>query len=95
MERFRNLVAWIGAQIIYFLIYVFGRKTDFSKEPWLKGPLEGDYIGDKPYEEVAKAEGLDLIRDSNDGSLIPDFYGPPLLVIVCLYILNRITYFLL
>lgn len=73
MERCRNLVAWIGEQIIYFLIYVFGRKTDFSKHPWLKGPLGSDYIGDKPYEEVAKAEGLDLIRDSDEGGLIPNF----------------------
>jgi len=55
MERFRNLVAWIGEQIIYFL------------------PLGSDYIGDKPYEEVANAEGLNLIRDSNEGGLIPDF----------------------
>lgn len=73
MSIFRNFVAWIGEQFIYFLIRLFGKKTDFSKHPWLKGPLGSDYIGDKPYQEVAKAEGLKLIRDSNEGGLIPDF----------------------
>ncbi len=73
MERLRNLVAWIGEQIIYFLIYVFGQKTDLSKNPWIKGPLGSDYIGDKPYEEVAAAEGLKLVRNSQVGGLIPNF----------------------
>ena len=73
METLRNLIASIGEQFIYLLIRIFGKKTSFSQNPWLTGPLGTDYIGDKPYEEVAEAEGLELIRDSNSGGLIPDF----------------------
>lgn len=73
MEFVRNCVAWIGEQIVYALIRIFGKKTDFATHPWLNGPLGSDYIGDKPYEEVAEAEGLTLIRDSEVGGLIPDF----------------------
>ena len=73
MKVFRNLVAWVGAQIIYFLIFIFGKKTSFEENPWLKGPLGSEYIADRPYEEVAAAEGLELIRDSKQGGLIPNF----------------------
>ena len=72
MEPFRNFVAWVGAQIIYSLIALFGRRTDFDENPWLAAPLGGDYIGDRPYDEVAEAENLELVRDSSHGGLIPD-----------------------
>lgn len=73
METFRNLVAWVGARIIHLLIAIFGKRTGFQEHPWLDGPLGGDYIGDRPYEEVAKAEGLELERNAAQGGLIPDF----------------------
>ena len=73
METFRNLVAWVGARIIYLLIWVFGKRTGFQESPWLAGPLGSEYIGERPYEEVAEAEGLELERNSTEGGLIPDF----------------------
>ncbi|MBI1183264.1 hypothetical protein GC194_03260 [bacterium] len=73
MVTIRNIIARIGEIFIYFLIRVFGRKTDFNENPWLKGPLGKDIIGDKPYHEVAEAEGLELQRNSEVGGLIPDF----------------------
>ena len=73
METFRNLVAWVGAQIIYFLIWVFGKRTGFQENPWLAGPLGSEYIGERPYDEVAEAEGLELERNARRGGLIPDF----------------------
>lgn len=73
MNTIRSLVAWIGAQIIYGLIWTFGKKTSFEENPWLHGPLGTEYIGDQPYQQVAEAEGLTLIRDSKQGGLIPDF----------------------
>ncbi len=41
--------------------------------PWLAGPLGGDYIGDRPYEECAAQEGLELERNASRGGLVPDF----------------------
>ena len=73
MNALRNLIAWFGAQIIYFLICVFGKKVSFEEAPWLRGPLGSEYIGDRPYAEVAASEGLELKRDSTRGGLIPDF----------------------
>lgn len=73
METFRNLVAWVGAQIIYFLIWAFGKRTGFQENPWLAGPLGSEYIGERPYDEVAEAEGLELERNACQGGLIPDF----------------------
>ena len=73
LETLRNLVAWVGAQIIYFLIWVLGKRTGFEENPWLAGPLGSEYIGERPYDEVAKAEGLELERNARHGGLIPDF----------------------
>jgi hypothetical protein len=44
-----------------------------SSVPWLSGPVGSDYIGDKPYEEVAARERLELVRRASSGGLIPDF----------------------
>lgn len=41
--------------------------------PWLSGPVGSDYIGDRPYEEVAARENLELVRRASSGGLIPDF----------------------
>jgi hypothetical protein len=65
-------IAQIGAALIYLMIRVFGRTVE-QLDPWLDGPVGGDIIGDRPYEECAKAEGLDLERDANAGGLLSDF----------------------
>ena len=69
----RGLIAAIGATFIYALIRVFGRVVGESSAPWLSGPIGSDYIGDKPYEEVAARENLELVRRASAGGLIPDF----------------------
>jgi hypothetical protein len=73
MEWVRNAIGWIGEQFIYLLIKIFGKRVDLENENWLKGPLGSDYIGDKPYDEVAQKEGLTVKRDSETGGLIPNF----------------------
>jgi hypothetical protein len=68
----RNLVALAGWGFIAVLIRVFGRVVRESNEPWLSGPVGSNYIGDRPYEEVAARENLELIRRSSTGGLLPD-----------------------
>jgi hypothetical protein len=68
----RSLVALIGAGFIYLLIRTFGRTLPASSVSWLSGPIGGDYIGDRPYEEVAARENLQLIRRASSGGLLPD-----------------------
>jgi hypothetical protein len=69
----RNVVATIGAWIIYALIFLFGRRRDRAAIGWLVGPLGGAYIGDRSYEETATAEGLALERDCRNAGLLPHF----------------------
>lgn len=69
----RNVIAAIGATFIYALIRIFGRSMHESSAPWLSGPVGSDYIGDKPYEEVAAREQLELVRRASAGGLVPDF----------------------
>ncbi|HEY0254921.1 MAG TPA: hypothetical protein VGC41_25520 [Kofleriaceae bacterium] len=69
----RKLVATIGAYFIYALIWLFGRTHKRSDIPWLTGPLGGNIIGDRAYEEVAAAEGLAIERDAKRGGLIPSW----------------------
>jgi len=52
---------------------VFGKTMRREDVPWLAGPVGGDYIGDKPYEECAARENLTLTRNADTGGLIPDF----------------------
>ena len=52
----RTLVASVGAWFIAGLIRVFGRVVRVSAEPWLGGPIGADYIGDQPYEQLARHE---------------------------------------
>jgi hypothetical protein len=66
----RSLVALIGASFIDGLIRLFGRVVRLSAEPWLAGPIGGDYIGDQPYEELARREGLALVRNAREGGLL-------------------------
>jgi hypothetical protein len=69
---FRALVALIGAAFIHVLMRTCGRTVRESSVPWLSGPNGADYIGDKPYEEVAAREHLALVRRSERGGLVPD-----------------------
>jgi len=66
-------VATLGASFIYLLIRIFGRSVSPAAVPWLSGPIGGEYIGDKPYEECARNEDLSLERRSAEGGLLPDF----------------------
>lgn len=68
----RSVVALLGAAFIGALIRIFGRTVRESDDPWLSGPIGSDYIGDRPYEEVATRENLELVRHSPTGGLIPD-----------------------
>lgn len=69
----RGAIAAIGAAFIHLLIRVFGRVVLEDEVPWLRGPFGGDYIGDRPYEEVAEKEGLLLTRHAQSGGLVPSF----------------------
>ena len=69
----RGLVAGIGAVFIGCLIRVFGRVVHEPSAPWLSGPSGSDHIGDKPYDEVAARENLEIVRRSASGGLVPDF----------------------
>jgi hypothetical protein len=68
----RGLIAAIGAAFIAGLIRVFGRTVRESATTWLSGPVGSDYIGDKPYEELAAHEDLELVRRASTGGLVPD-----------------------
>lgn len=69
----RAIVGRIGEAVIYSLLWLFGRRVRKSDVPWLTGPVGGDHIGDRPYEETAAAEGLHLERHAESGGLIPCF----------------------
>jgi len=69
----RAFMAAAHAAFIYLLIRVFGRTVHESEVPWLLGPLGGEYIGDKPYEECAARENLSVERHARSGGLIPNF----------------------
>ena len=72
LSALRGLVALIGAAVIRGLMRVFGRVVRESSVTWLSGPIGGDYIGDRPYEEVAAREDLEIVRRSSTGGLLPD-----------------------
>ena len=66
-------IAFVGAQFIYFLIWLFGRRVPREAAPWLDGPVGGALIGDRPYEETAEKEGLVMTRDAREGGLLESF----------------------
>lgn len=72
-EIIRNVIAFMGAWIIYGLICLFGRRISLEDTPWLKGPIGGELIGDLPYSQCAKEENLTIERNATDGGLIEDF----------------------
>lgn len=69
----RGAVAAIGAAFIALLVRIFGRNVRDDDVPWLLGPFGSETIGDRPYEECARREGLSLERNASDGGLIPSF----------------------
>lgn len=68
-----SLVAFLGAQFIYLLIFLFGRVYRRDAIEWLMGPLGEDVIGEAQYEATAKTEGLTLERHARDTGLIVAF----------------------
>ncbi len=70
---FASVAAAIGAQFIYFLIWLFGRARKRDDIAWLVGPIGGKTIGDAAYREVCEAEGLSIERHAKDGGLVPSF----------------------
>jgi hypothetical protein len=73
LGAFRSLVAAVGASFIYFMMRMFGKTVREPDAPWLKGPIGGGYIGDKPYEEVAEREQLVVQRRAEQGGLVANF----------------------
>lgn len=69
----RTIVGTCGEMFIGTLIRVFGRHYDPREVTWLHGPIGGATIGDRPYEEIARAEHLSIERLATTGGLLPDF----------------------
>jgi hypothetical protein len=71
----RAIVGTCGELFIKTLIRLCGRRYAPHEAPWLAGPIGGAAIGDRPYEEVARAEQLSIERQATMGGLLPDFAG--------------------
>lgn len=73
MGSVRRVVGAVGEAIVYGLIRLLGRLVRPEEVPWLAGPFGGEHIGDRPYEECGRREGLTVTRHAERGGLIPDF----------------------
>ena len=71
----RAVVGSCGELVIYSLIRIFGRRHALPDVPWLLGPLGGATIGDRPYEEIARAEQLSIERLATPGRILLDKTG--------------------
>lgn len=69
----RAIVGACGELVIHSLMRLCGRRYALQDVSWLLGPLGGATIGDRPYEEIARAERLSIERLATTGGLIPDF----------------------
>jgi hypothetical protein len=69
----RGIVGTCGELFIHILIRVCGRRYAPREVTWLRGPIGGATIGDRPYEEIARAEQLSIERLATTGGLLPDF----------------------
>jgi hypothetical protein len=69
----RTIVGTCGELFINTLIRLCGRRYTPRDVSWLLGPIGGATIGDRPYEEVARAEQLSIERLATTGGLLPDF----------------------
>jgi hypothetical protein len=69
----RTIVGTCGELFINALIRLCGRRYMPREVTWLLGPIGGAAIGDRPYEEIARAEQLSIERLATAGGLLPDF----------------------
>jgi len=69
----RTIVGRCGEIFIAGLIRLCGRRHARRDVGWLLGPIGGPTIGDRPYEEIARAEHLSIERVATTGGLLPDF----------------------
>jgi hypothetical protein len=69
----RTIVGACGELFINMLIRLCGRRYTPREVTWLLGPTGGSTIGDRPYEETARAEHLSIERLATTGGLLPDF----------------------
>ena len=69
----RAIVGRCGELFINALIRLCGGRYAPAEIAWLLGPIGGPTIGDKPYEEIARAEHLSIERLATRGGLLPDF----------------------
>ncbi len=69
----RRIVGACGELFIDILIRVCGRRYAPSEVTWLLGPIGGATIGERAYEEIARAEDLSIERVATTGGLLPDF----------------------
>jgi len=69
----RPFVGACGELFINVLIRLCGRFYPSRDVTWLLGPIGGVTIGDRPYDEVARAEHLSIERLATSGGLLPDF----------------------
>jgi hypothetical protein len=69
----RSTVGVCGEWFIGVLLFVYGRRYRPDEVRWLLGPIGGAAIGDRPYEETARAEDLSIERLAATGGLLPDF----------------------
>jgi hypothetical protein len=69
----RTIVGACGEVFINILIRLCGRRYAPHEVTWLLGPIGGATIGDRPYEEIARAEHLSIERLATTGGLLPDF----------------------
>jgi len=69
----RAIVGTCGERFINVLIRLCGRRYAPDEVTWLLGPIGGAAIGDRPYEEIARAEHLTIERLATSGGLLPEF----------------------
>src|SRR5437016_197027 len=55
-------------------VQLTGRRVDFTRYPWLYGPIgRPSGIGKRFFEDHAADAGLEILRDKGKRGLIPDF----------------------
>lgn len=69
----RAIVGSCGELFIRLLMRMCGRRHAGADVGWLLGPIGGATIGDRPYEEIARAEQLSIERLATAGGLLRSF----------------------
>lgn len=70
MEPVRSLIGDVAEAVILFLCFLFGRRMDRSRVPWLDGPTGPPRIGAGFHRSVAAEAGL-AVRTGSDLGLLP------------------------